>query len=71
MTVSALTRVEELVTRRHELIQRIPQEIDPEVIRSLKIELRLVSREAQRLVSSLTGTVDPNLLRDAINAGMK
>jgi hypothetical protein len=71
MTVSALTRVEELVTRRFELINRIPNEIDPAVIRSLKIELRIVSREAQRLVSSLTGKVDPGLLRDAINTGMK
>lgn len=70
MAVSSLTRVEELVTRRFQLIERIPQEVDPAVIRSLKVELRLVSREAQRLVSTLSGVVDPALLKAAVSAGM-
>lgn len=70
MTVSALTRVEELVTRRFELLRRIPEEVDPQVVRSLKVELRLVSREAQRLVSALSGEVNPALLRAAVSGGM-
>lgn len=70
MAVSALTRVEELVNRRFELLRRIPEEVDPQVVRSLKIELRLVGREAQRLVSSLSGEVDPALLRAAVSGGM-
>lgn len=71
MTVTKpLDRLEELVARRHELLKRASVEKDPIVLKSFKIELRLVSREAQRLVSVLSSSEDTRAIAKAIYAGM-
>lgn len=68
---SNLARVTELVKRRTEVEHQLASATEATVKRSLKRELRFLSRECQHLVSTLVSNENRSDLQRAVAEGVK